>query len=160
MVTFKHSCLEDIPPTNLSGMVVRDLRTCQLLWAVLGAHHLQQVARLFRHEQGKVKHSQESRGLGHSQLSNACSRASSDAGSVLDSLLGTPKHRQLTRAQQHHTLQAVASRLQQQAQDCCLTEHATPDSLSPPVSIHGDHDCHTTRWVQEHVSPLARPQAS
>lgn len=91
--------------------------------------------------------------LGRSQLSATCSHASSDAGSVLDSVLGTPRHRTLTKLQHQHTLQAVASRLQHvHSSDLSQSEHIFISS--PPASIQGDIDL-TSCWVEEQVSCLS-----
>ncbi|DBA82655.1 hypothetical protein WJX77_012224 [Trebouxia sp. C0004] len=88
---------------------------------------------------------------GFNKSSHAFSRASSDAGSVLDSISSTPRDRAPTRLQQHHTLQAVASRLQHahsselpQSQRSHLRN---PFGAAPSVY----DDCSdTASWTDEH----------
>ena len=83
------------------------------------------------------------------------SRASSDAGSVIDSVSSTPKGCGSSRSQQH-TLQAVASRLQH-VQSCELpyVQHkAMRNSRAAAASGCWDSDncSDAASWADEHVS--------
>ena len=88
--------------------------------------------------------------------SHAFSRASSDAGSVIDSISSTPRGRGLSRTQQQHTLQAVASRLQHvQSSELSYPQHRlTHTQRAASAAAHWDSgDCSdTASWADEHVS--------
>ena len=85
--------------------------------------------------------------------SYAFSRASSDAGSVLDSVSSTPRGRGPTRLQHHHTLQAVASRLQHvQSSGLPYLDHGSArNPRAVAASVYSDYS-DTASWADEHVS--------
>ena len=88
---------------------------------------------------------------GRTKASCAISRASSDAGSVLDSTSSTPRGRGPTRLQQQHTLQAVASRLQHvQSSEAPYPHRALG---SPRITGSSVHDVYsdTASWADDHV---------
>jgi hypothetical protein len=97
---------------------------------------------------------QDTRG-GFNKSSYAFSRASSDAGSVLDSISSTPRGRAPTRLQQQHTLQAVASRLQH-VHSSELPQSQRSHSRHPPVVAPSVYDdcSDTASWADEHVSGI------
>lgn len=100
--------------------------------------------------------------------SHAFSRASSDAGSVIDSVSSTPRGRGPARSQQH-TLQAVASRLQH-VQSCdlphVLHKARRNSRAAAPSGCWDSGDCSdAVSWADENVSTtnagmLANPMTS
>ena len=94
---------------------------------------------------------------GISKSTYAFSRASSDAGSVLDSVSSTPRGRGPTRLQHHHELQAVASRLQhvQSSGAPCSQHGPTRNPRTAAASVYDDCS-DTASWADEHVSCKTR----
>lgn len=88
--------------------------------------------------------------------SHAFSRASSDAGSVIDSISSTPRERGPSRSQQQHTLQAVASRLQHvQSGEMSYLQHQSlhkTNVAAIPDCWDSRHCSDTASWADGHVS--------
>ena len=91
---------------------------------------------------------------GRTKASCAISRASSDAGSVLDSTSSTPRGRGPTRLQQQHTLQAVASRLQYVQSSEAPYPHRALGSPRITGSSTRDAYSDTASWAGDRVRDL------